>query len=120
MRGAGNSAVIVAKEEKFTHIKLPSGEIRKFFNECLATVGAIGNEDFKLRNLGKAGRKRRMGIRPTVRGTAQNPKTHPHGGGEGRSGQGMHPKTPWGKPAVGKKTRNKKKKSSKFIVVRRK
>src|SRR3989338_457206 len=80
VRGAGNSAVIVAKEEKYTHIKLPSGEIRKFFNECLATIGAVSKEDFKMRVLGTAGRKRRMGIRPTVRGTAQNPRSHPHGG----------------------------------------
>ena len=119
VRGAGNSAVIVAKEEKYTHIKLPSGEIRKFFNECLATVGAISKEEFKMRILGTAGRKRRMGIRPTVRGTAQNPRSHPHGGGEGKSGEGMHPKTPWGKSARGTRTRNKKKPSSKLIVKRR-
>lgn len=120
VRGAGTSAIIVAKEDKFTHIKLPSGEIRKFFNECFATVGAVSKEDFKMRVLGKAGRKRRMGIRPTVRGTAQNPRTHPHGGGEGKSGEGMHPKTPWGKPAKGKRTRSRKKWSSKLIITRRK
>jgi large subunit ribosomal protein L2 len=87
---------------------------------CRATIGQIGNADWKNVNLGKAGRSRHMGIRPTVRGTAQNPRSHPHGGGEGRSGEGMHPKTPWGKPARGKKTRNKFKFSNKLIVKRRK
>jgi len=119
VRGAGDAASIVAKEEKYVHLKLPSGEVRKFFNDCFATVGAVGKEDFKLQIIGNAGRKRRMGIRPTVRGTAQNPRTHPHGGGEGKSGEGMHPKTPWGKPAKGKRTRNRKKWSSKLIVKRR-
>jgi large subunit ribosomal protein L2 len=119
VKGAGNSALVLAKEEKYVHLKLPSGEIRKFFNDCVATIGAVGKEEFKLQKIGSAGRKRRMGIRPTVRGTAQNPRTHPHGGGEGRSGIGMHPKTPWGKPAMGKRTRYRKK-NSKFIVKRRK
>ncbi|MFH1827288.1 MAG: 50S ribosomal protein L2 [bacterium] len=120
VRGAGNTAVIAAKEDKYIHLKLPSGEIRKFLEDCMATIGVIGNEELKMQILGTAGRKRRMGIRPTVRGTAQNPRTHPHGGGEGKVGEGMHPKTPWGKPARGKKTRKRKKGSSKLIVKRRK
>ena len=119
IRGAGNVATIIAKEDKYVHLKLPSGEIRKFLNNCYATIGSLGNEDYKEREIGKAGRKIRMGIRPTVRGTAQNPRTHPHGGGEGKSGEGMHPKTPWGKPAKGKRTRKKGKWSNKLIVKRR-
>jgi large subunit ribosomal protein L2 len=120
IRGAGGSAIVIAKEEKYTHIKLPSGEIRKFLENCHATIGVVGNESFKEQIIGKAGRKIRMGIRPTVRGTAQNPRTHPHGGGEGRVGEGMHPKTPWGKPARGKRTRKKQKWSNKLIIQRRK
>lgn len=120
IRSAGTFAEIVAKEEKYAHVKFPSGEIRKILLECRATIGQLGNIDHKLEKLGKAGRKRLMGIRPTVRGTAQNPRSHPHGGGEGRTGEGMIPKTPWGKMARGKKTRKKKKWSNKLIVKRRK
>lgn len=120
MRGAGSYAVIVAKEDKYVHLKLPSGEVRKFLQDCYATVGQVGNIDHKEEIIGKAGRKILMGIRPTVRGTAQNPRSHPHGGGEGRSGEGMHPKTPWGKSARGTKTRWKKKWSNKLIVEKRK
>ncbi|MFN4212562.1 MAG: 50S ribosomal protein L2 [Microgenomates group bacterium] len=120
VRGAGTAAVVVAKEDKYVHLKLPSGEIRKFLGDCYATVGQVGNIDHKEEKIGKAGRKILMGIRPTVRGTAQNPRSHPHGGGEGRSGEGMHPKTPWGKKARGVKTRKKHKWSDKFIVKRRK
>ncbi len=119
-RSAGSSATIMGFEEAFALVKLPSGEIRRFLPTCRATIGQLGNMEWKNVNLGKAGRKRHMGIRPTVRGTAQNPSSHPHGGGEGRSGEGMHPKTPWGKPARGKRTRNKSKFSNKFIAQRRK
>ncbi len=120
IRGAGTYASVVAKENKYVHLKLPSGEVRKFPAEGYATIGQIGNIGHKEEIIGKAGRKRLMGIRPTVRGTAQNPRSHPHGGGEGRSGEGMHPKTPWGKPARGKKTRRKFKWSNKLIVKRKK
>jgi len=120
IRGAGTAAMVVAKEGRYVHLKLPSGEVRKFLDECWATIGKVGNEEHKDEIIGKAGRKRLMGIRPTVRGTAQNPRSHPHGGGEGRTGEGMHPKTPWGKPARGKKTRKKNKWSDKLIVKRRK
>jgi len=120
MRGAGSYAVIIAKEGEYVHLKLPSGEVRKFTADCYATVGQVGNIDHKEEIIGKAGRRILMGIRPTVRGTAQNPRSHPHGGGEGRSGEGMHPKTPWGKPARGKKTRWKKKWTNKLIIQRRK
>ncbi len=120
VRGAGTSAVVVAKEDKYVHLKLPSGEIRKFLKDCYATVGQVANVDHKEEIIGKAGRKILMGIRPTVRGTAQNPRSHPHGGGEGRSGEGMHPKTPWGKKARGVKTRKKGKWSDKLIVKKRK
>lgn len=119
MRGAGTCAVVIAKEGSYVHLKLPSGEIRQFSADSYATVGQVGNIEHKYEVIGKAGRKRHMGIRPTVRGTAQNPRSHPHGGGEGRSGEGMHPKTPWGKPARGKKTRKKNKWSNKFIVKKR-
>ncbi|MBI3620512.1 50S ribosomal protein L2 [Candidatus Roizmanbacteria bacterium] len=119
IRGAGTAAVVVGKENKYVHLKLPSGEVRKFFRESSATIGRVGNIAHKDEIIGKAGRKILMGIRPTVRGTAQNPRSHPHGGGEGRSGEGMHPKTPWGKPARGKKTRNPKKWSKIFIVTHR-
>lgn len=119
-RSAGNSAAIAAQENGFTHIKLPSGEVRKVRSAGFATIGTLGNVDWKNKFFGKAGTKRHMGIRPTVRGTAQNPRSHPHGGGEGRSGQGMAtPKTYAGRPAVGK-TRNKKKWTSKYILQRRK
>ncbi len=118
-RGAGTGAVVQAKEGAFVHLKLPSGEVRKIRGECTATIGVISNIDWKNEFFGKAGRKRNMGIRPTVRGVAQNPRSHPHGGGEGRSGIGMStPKTYAGRPAVGK-TRNPKKHSSKYILKRR-
>lgn len=120
IRGAGTAGVVIAKEDEFVHIKLPSGEIRKFFNDCFATVGQIGNIKHKDEIIGKAGRKILMGIRPTVRGTAQNPRSHPHGGGEGKVGEGMHPKTPWGKSARGNRTRKKNKSSTSLIVKRRK
>ncbi len=120
IRGAGNFAVVLAKDDNYVHLKLSSGEVRMFFKDCYATIGRVGNVEHKDRILGKAGRKILMGIRPTVRGTAQNPRSHPHGGGEGRSGEGMHPKTPWGKPARGFRTRWKKKASNKFIVEKRK
>lgn len=120
IRGAGTSASVLAKDDTYVHLKLPSGEVRLFFKDCWATVGRVGNIAKKYEKIGKAGRKRLMGIRPTVRGVAQHPNSHPHGGGEGRSGEGMHPKTPWGKPARGKRTRWKKKASNKFIVKRRK
>ncbi len=120
VRSAGEGVVILAKEEKFVLIKMPSGEVRKLLSQCYATIGQIGNEEWKNVHIGTAGRQRHRGIRPTVRGTAQDPRSHPHGGGEGRSGQGMNPKTPWGKIAMGGKTRHKKKYSNKFIVTRRK
>jgi len=120
IRGAGTSGVVIAKEDKYVHIKLPSGEIRKFLNDCYATIGQVGNIQHKYEVVGKAGRKILMGIRPTVRGTAQNPRSHPHGGGEGRSGEGMIPKTPWGKPARGNRTRKKNRSSNRLIVKRRK
>ena len=119
-RGAGTFAVVLAKEGNYVNVKLTSGEVRMFNNRCFATVGRVGNIEHKDENVRKAGTKRLMGIRPTVRGTAQNPRSHPHGGGEGRSGEGMHPKTPWGKPARGKRTRWPKKWSNKLIVTRRK
>jgi len=116
VKSAGSSASIQGKEEKYILVKLPSGEVKRFLPEAWASVGQIGNPEFSTRNLGKAGRKRHMGIRPTVRGVAQNPHSHPHGGGEGRSGIGLkYPKTPWGKPAVGK-TRIKGKYSDKLII----
>lgn len=116
IRGAGTAGVVIAKETPYVNVKLPSGVVRKCFDSCYATVGMLGNVEYKDRILGKAGTKRLMGIRPTVRGTAQNPRSHPHGGGEGRSGEGMHPKTPWGKSARGSKTRRPNKWSNKFIV----
>lgn len=109
VKGAGTGATVVAKEEKYVHLKLPSGEVRKFLGDCYVTIGQVGNIGHKEEIIGRAGRKILMGIRPTVRGTAQNPRSHPHGGGEGRSGEGMHPKTPWGKRARGAKTRKKHK-----------
>jgi large subunit ribosomal protein L2 len=119
-RSAGTAASVMAKEGKTVQIKMPSGEIRVFDVKCRATVGQIGNTDWKNRVIGKAGRSRHMGIRPTVRGVAQDPRSHPHGGGEGRSGIGMpSPKTPWGKHALGKITRKRRKYSDKFIVQRR-
>lgn len=120
IRGAGTYGVVLAKEDRFVHLKLPSGEVRKFLKDCRATIGQVGNINHKEEIIGRAGRKILMGIRPTVRGTAQNPRSHPHGGGEGRVGEGMLPKTPWGKPARGKKTRKKNKSSNKLIIKRRK
>ncbi len=121
VRSAGTVAVVLAREGNLVQLKLPSGEIRLFDASCKATVGQIGNVDLRNRVIGKAGRSRHMGIRPTVRGVAQNPRTHPHGGGEGRSGIGMSsPKSPWGKRTLGTKTRKKKKYSNRFIVSRRK
>jgi len=120
VRSAGSSAMLMAKEGNWAHLRLPSTEVRKVNLACRATVGSLGNIDWKNINFGKAGRKRHMGIRPTVRGVAMNPSSHPHGGGEGRSGIGMKsPKTPWGKPTLGKKTRSSKK-SKKLIVLERK
>lgn len=121
IRSAGAGASILARENGYCHIKLPSGEVRLISEDCFATVGTVGNVDWKNIKIGKAGRKRHMGIRPTVRGVAQDPRSHPHGGGEGRSGIGMpSPKTPWGKKALGKKTRKRFKYSNKFIIKRRK
>ena len=120
VRSAGASAVIMGFEDAWALVKLPSGEIRRFKPNCRATIGQLSNADWKNINLGKAGRARHMGIRPTVRGTAQHPGSHPHGGGEGRSGEGMNPKTPWGKPARGKRTRKRTKHSRYLIVQRRK
>lgn len=121
VRSAGNAARITAREGDYSLVKLPSGEVRKFLNTCYATVGEVGCGDWKLVKLGKAGRKRHKGVRPAVRGVAQHPGAHPHGGGEGRSGIGMpSPKSPWGKKTLGKKTRRAKKKSDRLIVERRK
>lgn len=120
IRGAGSSAVIIAKDNGFADVKMPSKEIRKISLECYATIGRLSNIEHKLEEIGSAGRSRLMGRRPVVRGVAMNPRSHPHGGGEGRSGEGMNPKTPWGKPARGKKTRNPQKWTNKFIVKRRK
>ena len=119
-RGAGTSAIVASKENGFIDLKLPSGEIRKVLTQNYATVGQLGNIDWKNEVIGKAGRKRHMGIRPTVRGVAQNPRSHPHGGGEARSGIGMStPKTYAGRPAVGRR-RKKNKYSNKYIIQRRK
>ena len=120
-RSAGTSAQILGREGKYVMVRLQSSEIRNILGVCYATVGVVGNEDYELVNLGKAGRKRHMGIRPTVRGSAMNPNDHPHGGGEGRSPIGRKgPVTPWGKPALGLKTRKNKKASNNLIVSRRK
>ena len=120
-RSAGSSVQILGREGNYTLLRLTSGEVRKVLSVCRATIGEVGNEDYSLVNYGKAGRKRHMGIRPTVRGSVMNPNDHPHGGGEGRAPVGRkHPVTPWGKPALGFKTRNKKKASSKLIVRSRK
>jgi len=120
VRSAGNGAQLMAKEGKYATLRLPSGEMRMVPLNCRATVGIVGNIDHNLVKLGKAGRKRHMGIRPTVRGSVMNPNDHPHGGGEGKTGIGRPgPSTPWGKPALGLKTRNSKKASNKLIVRRR-
>ena len=120
VRSAGNSAQLMAKEGKYAQVRLPSGEVRMVSMECRATIGQVGNIDHENISIGKAGRKRHMGIRPTVRGSVMNPNDHPHGGGEGKAPIGRPgPVTPWGKPALGLKTRQKNKKSDKMIVKRR-
>ena len=120
VRSAGNSAQLMAKEGKYATLRLPSGEMRMVPIICRASIGVVGNGDHSLINVGKAGRKRHMGIRPTVRGSVMNPNDHPHGGGEGKTGIGRPcPCTPWGKPALGLKTRKKNKASNKMIVRRR-
>ena len=120
VRSAGNAAQLMAKEGKYATLRLPSGEMRLVPIQARATVGQVGNIDHELINIGKAGRKRHMGIRPTVRGSVMNPNDHPHGGGEGRAPIGRSgPMTPWGKPALGYKTRKKNKHSNKMIVRRR-
>ena len=120
VRSAGNSAQLMTKEGKYATLRLPSGEMRMVPIECRASIGVIGNGDHNLINYGKAGRKRHMGIRPTVRGSVMNPNDHPHGGGEGKTSIGRPgPCTPWGKPALGLKTRKKNKQSNKMIVRRR-
>lgn len=119
-RGAGNTIYVMGVEGKHAQVKLPSGEIRLIKKECLCTIGQASNPDKRHIKLGSAGRKRHLGFRPTVRGSAMNPVDHPHGGGEGNQPIGLkHPKTPWGKPALGVKTRRKKKASNKFIISRR-
>ena len=120
-RSAGNSAQILGREGKYVLVRLASGEQRKILGTCRATIGTVGNEYYSLVKIGKAGRKRHMGIRPTVRGSVMNPNDHPHGGGEGRAPVGRSgPMTPWGKPALGYKTRKNKKESDKYIVSGRK
>ena len=120
-RSAGASAQILGREDKYVLVRLQSGETRYILGTCMATIGAVGNEDYELVNIGKAGRSRHMGIRPTNRGSVMNPNDHPHGGGEGRTPIGRKgPVTPWGKPALGLKTRKNKKASNKFIVSKRK
>ncbi len=120
VRSAGNGAQLMAKEGDFAQVRLPSGEVRRVRMECRATIGEVGNGDHQNINIGKAGRKRHMGIRPTVRGSVMNPNDHPHGGGEGKAGIGrVGPVTPWGRPALGLKTRKRKKDSDRYIVKRR-
>ena len=120
-RSAGASAQILGREDKYVLIRLSSGETRKILGTCKATIGTVGNEDYGLVKIGKAGRTRHKGFRPTVRGSVMNPNDHPHGGGEGRAPIGRSgPMTPWGKPALGYKTRKNKKESDKYIVTRRK
>jgi large subunit ribosomal protein L2 len=121
IRSAGAGAQLMAKEGSYALLRMPSGELRRIHSECYATIGQVGNVEHENISLGKAGRQRWLGRRPTVRGSAMTPRDHPHGGGEGRSPIGLPgPKTPWGKPALGYRTRNKKKPSNKFIVRRRK
>lgn len=119
VRSAGTAAQLLGQEGKYSLIRLPSGEMRRFLSNCVATVGQIGNVEHQNVKSGKAGRTRWLGIRPRVRGSAMTPRDHPHGGGEGRSPRGMAPKTPWGKPALGRKTRGRKP-SDRLIVRRRK
>ncbi len=118
-RSAGTSAQLMAKEGNYAHLRLPSGEVRMVFMECYASIGQVGNAEHELISVGKAGRSRWLGIRPTVRGTAMNPVDHPHGGGEGKATPGRHPVTPWGKPTLGYRTRGTKQ-SDKYIVKPRK
>jgi large subunit ribosomal protein L2 len=121
VRSAGSSAQVLAHDGDYTNLKMPSTEVRKFRGECFATIGMVSNPENRFYRVGKAGTNRHKGIRPTTRGSAMNPVDHPHGGGEGRQPIGLkHPKTPWGKPALGVKTRNKKKWTNKFIISRRK
>lgn len=121
VRSAGTLAKILAQEGKYSHLAMPSGEIRKIFGECYGTVGNVSYPEWRYQKVAKAGRNRLKGRRPTVRGSAMNPVDHPHGGGEGRAPIGLkHPKTPWGKPALGVKTRKRKKWTNKFIIQRRK
>lgn len=120
VRAAGTSAQLMAKEGNYGHVRLPSGEVRLIHLNCRATLGQVGNLDHENVVIGKAGRKRWLGIRPTVRGVVMNPVDHPHGGGEGKSPVGRNPVTPWGKPALGKKTRKRSKPSDKLIVKKRK
>ncbi|MHB1407498.1 MAG: 50S ribosomal protein L2 [Desulfitobacteriaceae bacterium] len=119
VRSAGGSAQLMAKEGAYATLRLPSGEMRMVHLDCRATIGQVGNLDYENINIGKAGRTRWLGIRPTVRGSVMNPVDHPHGGGEGRNPIGRNPVTPWGKPALGAKTRKKKNPTSRFIVKRR-
>ena len=120
-RNAGASAQLMGREGKYSIIRMPSGEMRYILGECMATIGTVGNEDFANINIGKAGRNRHLGIRPQTRGSAMNPVDHPHGGGEGRAPVGhAGPMTPWGKPALGYKTRKKNNRTDKFMVKRRK
>lgn len=120
VRGAGTSAKVMAQEEHFTHLKMPSGEVRKFSQECFASLGQVSRPEYRFIDIGKAGSMRLKGIRPTVRGSAMNPHDHPHGGGEGKTPIGLkYPKTPWGKHASGVKTRKKKKWTDKLIIKRR-
>ncbi len=120
-RGAGNAVFVMGVEKRFAQVKLPSGEIRLIDKDSLCTIGQVGNLDYRHVSIGKAGRQRKLGIRPTVRGTAMNPNDHPHGGGEGKQPIGLrHPKTKWGKNAYGVKTRKQKKASGKMIISRRK
>ena len=121
VRSAGTSAQVLGKEDKYVIVRLQSGEVRMILGTCRATIGEVGNEQHELIHLGKAGRTRWLGKRPTVRGSVMNPNDHPHGGGEGKAPVGRKsPMTPWGKPALGYKTRNKKNKSDKLIIRRRK
>lgn len=121
VRSAGSAATIISVEDKYAQVKMPSGEIHNLPKECLATIGQVSNPGHRAIRIGKAGRKRHLGIRPTVRGKAMNPDDHPHGGGEGRNPIGLtHPKTPWGKPALGHKTRKQRKYSDRFIIKPRK
>lgn len=120
VRSAGTAAQLLGQEGKFSLIRLPSGEMRRFLSNCLATIGQLGNIDHQNVKSGKAGRTRWLGLRPRVRGSAMTPRDHPHGGGEGRTPRGMAPKTPWGKPALGHKTRGRHKASDRLIVRRRK